>query len=245
MESYKDWKAFSADHHLRVEFDTGLNRPFDAIVSSAQYLLTTSITEGFGFSFLEPWLFERWVWGRKLSDICCDFEANGVRLNHMYTALNVPIDWVGSEGFFEIWHRTIQNTSKLFDIQIDKDRIQSAYHSITADGTIDFGLLNEDYQRQVILRLLSDKAHLQDLLKLNPFLLKIGRVCNEKDIVKINRSAVIENYNMLLYRQKLLTTYEAVNAYDVRQRIDKKILLAEFLDLKKFSLLKWGDYGNR
>jgi hypothetical protein len=245
MQSYKDWKAFSADHHLRVEFDTGLNRPFDAIVHSAQYLLTTSITEGFGFSFLEPWLFERWVWGRKLPDICCDFEANGVRLDHMYTELNVPIGWVGLEGFFEKWNRAIRNACKLFDIQIEQDRIQSAYNSITADGTVDFGLLNEDYQRQVILRLLSDKAHLQDLLKLNPFLSKTGKGRNEKDIVKINRRAVIRNYNMSLYRQKLLTTYEAVNAYGVRQRIDKKILLAEFLDLTKFSLLKWGDYGNR
>jgi hypothetical protein len=27
----------------------------------------------------------------------------------------------------------------------------------------------------------------------------------------------------------------------VKQRIDKKKLLAEFFDLKRFSLLKWGD----
>jgi hypothetical protein len=245
MESYKDWKAFSADHHLRVEFDAGLNRPFDAIVRSARYLLTTSITEGFGFSFLEPWLFEKSVWGRKLADICCDFEANGVRLDHMYTGLRVPMNWIGSEDFFDLWKRTIENTAKLFDIQIDKDRIQGAYNFITAGGKIDFGLLSEDYQRQVILKLLSDRTHLQDLLKLNPFLLKIGKVGNEKDIVKINRSAVIRNYNMSLYRQKLLTAYAAVNTHYVRQRIDKKILLAEFLDLTKFSLLKWGVYGIR
>lgn len=245
VESYRDWRALSADHHLRVEFDAGLNRPFDAIVRSARYLLTTSITEGFGFSFLEPWLFEKCVWGRKLSDICCDFETNGVRLDHMYTQLNVPINWVGSEGFFKQWKRTIQNTGKLFDIQIDKDRIQSAYNFIIADGTIDFGLLNENYQRKIILKILSDKAHFQDLLKLNPFLLKIGKVPNEKAIVKINRNAVIRNYNMSLYRQKLLATYETVNTHCVRQRIDKKILLAEFLDLTKFSLLKWGDYGIR
>jgi glycosyltransferase involved in cell wall biosynthesis len=245
MQSYKDWKAFSADQHLGVEFDAGLNRPFDAIVRSARYLLTTSITEGFGFSFLEPWLFEKSVWGRKLADICCDFEANGVRLDHMYTKLNVPLNWVGSQGFFDLWKHTIENTCKLFDIQIDKDRIQSAYNFITADGKIDFGLLSEDYQKQVILRLLSNPAHLQDLLKLNPFLLKIGKIRNEKDIVKTNRSAVIRNYNMSSYRQKLLTAYAAVNTDCVRQRIDKKILLAEFLNLTKFSLLKWGDYGIR
>ena len=245
MQSYKDWKAFSADQHLGVEFDAGLNRPFDTIVRSARYLLTTSITEGFGFSFLEPWLFEKSVWGRKLADICSDFEANGVRLDHMYTELKVPLNWVGSQGFFDLWKHTIENTGKLFDIQFDKDRIQSAYNFITADGKIDFGLLSEDYQKQVILRLLSNPAHLQDLLELNPFLLKIGKIRNEKDIVNTNRSAVIRNYNMSSYRQKLLTAYAAVKTHCVRQRIDKKILLAEFLNLTKFSLLKWGDYGIR
>jgi len=245
MQSYKDWIAFSADHQLSVEFDAGLNRPFEAIVNSARYLLTTSITEGFGFSFLEPWLFGKCVCGRKLPDICRDFEANGVRLDHMYTQLNVPINWVGSEGFFNLWKRAIQNACRSFDIHIDEDRIQNTYNFITADGTIDFGLLNEDYQRKVILRLLSDKAHFQNLLKLNPSLLKIGRVRNEKEIVDANRSAVIRNYNMSLYRQKLLTTYAAVKTHRVRQQIDKKILLAEFLDLTKFSLLKWGDYGIR
>ena len=245
VESYEDWIAFSTDHHLRVEFDAGLNRPFDAIVRSARYLLSTSITEGFGFSFVEPWLFEKCVWGRKLPDICRDFETNGVRLDHMYTQLNVPIHWVGSEGFLDLWKRTIQNACELFDIQIEQDRIQSAYDFITADGTIDFGLLNEDYQRKVILELLSDKAHPQELLKLNPFLKKIGKVTSEKDIVNVNRDAVMRHYNLSLYRQKLLTTYERVNTNDVRQHIDKKILLAEFLDLTKFSLLKWGDYGIR
>ena len=245
MQSYKDWKAFSAEHHLRVEFDSGLKRPFADIVRSARYLLTTSITEGFGFSFLEPWLFGKSVWGRNLADICGDFEANGVRLDHMYTELKVPIDWLGSEDFFNLWRRTIEDIARLFDIQIDKDRIQDAYHSITVDGQIDFGLLNEDYQRRVILKLLSHKTLLQDLLNLNPFLSKIGRIHDEKELVKTNRDAVMENYNISLYRQKLLTAYKAVHTHKIRHRIDKKILLAKFLDLKKFSLLKWGDYGIR
>jgi hypothetical protein len=243
MASYVDWKIFSAAHRLRVEFDAGLERPFETIARSARYLLTTSITEGFGFSFLEPWLFKKSVWGRRLADICCDFEANGVRLDHMYTKLNVPIAWVGPQGFFDRWRHTIENVTKLFDLRIDPDRIQAAYKLITAGGKIDLGLLNEDYQRQVILKLLSDPAYSQDLIKLNPFLLKFGRIKNENDIIKTNHGAVTRNYNTPLYRQKLLAVYKAVDTHQVRQRIDKKILLGEFLDLTKFSLLKWGDYG--
>jgi hypothetical protein len=242
IKSYADWKAFVADHHLNVKFDQGLNHPFEAIVHSARYLITTSITEGFGFSFIEPWLYEKLVWGRKLKDICSDFEAKGIRLDHMYTRLNVPIDWVGSENFFKKWTAAIHRAAELFGVQLPKDLIQQAFDFITADGTIDLGLLNESFQKQVILRLLSDKAHMETLLKLNPFLEKIANVHNEKDIIKTNCDAVARNYNLSLYRQKLLEIYQSVIANPVKQRIAKKILLAEFLDLTKFSLLKWSDY---
>lgn len=243
VESYKDWKIFGADHHLNVEFDTGLKRSFEDIVGSARYLLTTSITEGFGFSFLEPWLFGKMVWGRKIVDICCDFEANGVRFDHMYTRLNIPLDWIDAHGFFKKWRRTLIDNAKLFGVQIEKNRIQIACQSIADDGAIDFGLLDEDFQKDVIRKLLSDKTVFKDMLRLNPFLSKIGRAPNEIDIIKANRSAVIRNYNLRLYRQKLLATYKSVNACSVRQRIDKEILLMQFLDLTQFSLLKWGDYG--
>ena len=245
VESYNDWKGFGVNHHLNVEFDTGLKRSFEDIVCSARYLLTTSITEGFGFSFLEPWLFGKMVWGRKLGDICCDFEANGVCFDHMYTDLNVPIDWIDANRFFEKWHRTVQNTFQFFGVLIDNVQIQNAYESITDDGTIDFGLLDEDFQKDVIRKLLSDKAFLKDMLRLNPFLSKIGKAGDEKDIIKANCNAVIRNYNMSLYRKKLLAIYKSVEANSVRQRIDKETLLMQFLNLTQFSLLKWGDYGIR
>ena len=245
VESYNDWKAFGVAHHLNVEFDTGLKRSFGDNVCSAQYLLTTSITEGFGYSFLEPWLFGKMVWGRKLSDICCDFEANGVRFDHMYTRLNIPIDWIDSSSFSEKWHRMLQDTTKIFDVQIDKDIVEGAYKTITADGTIDFGLLDESFQKDVILKLLLDKTILKDMRALNPFLSNIGSVHNKIDVIKANRNAVMRYYSMPRYRKKLLAIYRSVNAYSVRQRIDKDALLQQFLDLKQFSLLKWGDYGIR
>jgi glycosyltransferase involved in cell wall biosynthesis len=247
IESYEDWKTFVSDYQLRVEFDRGINHPYEAILASAQYLLTTSITEGFGFSFLEPWLFDKLVWGRKLPDICTDFEANGVCFDHMYTALNVPVDWLELDDFYQKWKGAIHNTAKLFDFAIDTDRIQSTFALLTAGGTIDFGLLNEAYQKQVIGRLLTQNApaHIDELLSLNPFLAGIGRAANEKDLIENNRNAVARSYGLAQYRQKLLAIYANVDKTTIRQRIDKKALLAQFLDLTKFSLLKWGDYGPR
>jgi hypothetical protein len=245
IESYEDWKAFVSDFHLRVEFDRGLNHPYESIVASARYLLTTSITEGFGFSFLEPWLFGKFVWGRKLTDICADFEVNGVSFDHMYTALNVPVDWFEVDGFYEKWKRTIKRAASRFRFEIDKDQIQNTFASLTAGGTIDFGLLDEGFQKQVIGRLVNQNAsvHVDELLSLNPNLAQIGKVAHVANLIEANRNAVADSYNMAQYRQKLLTTYAQVAKTPIRQRINKKTLLAEFMDLTEFSLLKWGDYG--
>ena len=240
IASYRDWKVFVDDSRLRVDFDRGLSEPFEAIVYSARYLLTTSITEGFGFSFLEPWLFNKLVCGRKLSDICIDFESRGVCLDHMYTQLKVPVDGFDSNGFFDKWKRTIKDTARFFNLQIDPEQIRSAYDAITTGGMIDFGLLAENFQKQVLRHLLSGKAHVQKLKSLNPLLSKIDRAALEKNIIASNRDAVVRNYNMSQYRQNLLNMYAQVDATAVQQRINKKKLLAEFFDLRRFSLLKWG-----
>jgi glycosyltransferase involved in cell wall biosynthesis len=243
IESYEDWKSFASENHLQVEFDRGLNKSFGAIVASARYLLTTSITEGFGFSFLEPWLFDKMVWGRKLSDICADFEANGLCFAHMYTELNLPVGWIELDAFYQKWERAIHNTCKIFDFEIDDKRIQKAFAALTADGTIDFGLLDEEFQKQAIERLLTHNDHYDELLSLNPSLATMGRTADKKALIETNRAAVTRRYSMEQYRQKLLSVYAHADKISVRQRIDKKTLLAEFLDLTKFSLLKWGDYG--
>ena len=245
IDSYEDWKAFVSDYQLRVEFDRGLSQPYETIVASARYLLTTSITEGFGFSFLEPWLFDKMVWGRKLSDICTDFEANGVSFRHMYTELKVPVDWFELESFYKKWKRTIQRTADRFELVIGDDTIQNIFVSLTADGTIDFGLLDEASQKQAIGHLLKQNthAHIDELLSLNPSLAHIGRAGNQKKLVEANRKAVERSYNMAQYRLKLLTIYAQVAATSIRQHINKKTLLTEFMDLTRFSLLKWGDYG--
>ncbi len=55
----------------------------------ADLVITTSILEGFGFTYLEPWLLDRAVIGRSIPFITLDFQATGMKLGHLYTALVV------------------------------------------------------------------------------------------------------------------------------------------------------------
>lgn len=241
MVSYEAWKAFCVDHQLPVEFDQGLDTPFETIVCSARYVLTTSITEGFGFSFLEPWLYHKFVSGRKLDDICNDFEIRGIHLDHMYSRLMVPLEGFDANGFHGRWNRMILNSAREFDLRIDAMQIRRTFEAITEGGFIDFGLLAEPYQKQVLHYLMSSKTHLQNLLARNPLLSEVSHGTDQKNRIETNRNAIVRSYNMDLYRQTLLNLYAQVATTPVKQRIDKKKLLAEFFDLKRFSLLKWGD----
>lgn len=55
----------------------------------ADLVITTSVLEGFGFVYVEPWLLGRAVIGRNIPFVTPDFQAKGMKLGHLYTALIV------------------------------------------------------------------------------------------------------------------------------------------------------------
>lgn len=242
IKSYNDWKQFVKRLDLKVMFELGLEHDFDALIQSAKYMITTSISEGFGFSFLEPWLHDRFLWGRKLADICRDFETNGLNLDHMYTGLVVPVDWVESRQFQKQWQRCVAETCRQFDFEIETHRLSEAFEVMTGSGSIDFSILNEHYQKKIIARLTENPSHLNDLEKCNPQLAVLGDEYNDSDIIQNNKRVVRQHYDLAQYRRKLLNIYHKVIEKTVNQQIDKKILLTDLLDLSRFSLLKWCDY---
>jgi len=241
--SYRAWKNFVRDQNLNVTFDQGLHHDFETLVLSAGLLISTSITEGFGFSFLEPWLYGKLLWGRKLADICRDFESNGLNLEHLYTGLYVPTDWIGLQQFQTRWQECVLRAAQLFNLSIDDARLRDAFDHLTSDGLIDFGLLDESSQKPVILHAKSRSGHRARLIQINPFLTAPGTVGAKNDLIEKNKQAVLTNYRPDRYRQKLLDVYRKVITTPIYQQIDKTVLALSFLDLEKFSLLKWSDYA--
>lgn len=59
------------------------------MVRVADLVITTSVLEGFGFAYLEPWILDRPVIGRSIPFITPDFQAKGMKLGHLYTVLLV------------------------------------------------------------------------------------------------------------------------------------------------------------
>ena len=57
------------------------------MVRVADLVITTSVLEGFGFAYLEPWILDRPVIGRSIPFIAPDFQSQGMKLGHLYTVL--------------------------------------------------------------------------------------------------------------------------------------------------------------
>ncbi|MGD8543424.1 MAG: hypothetical protein PVI39_14105 [Desulfobacteraceae bacterium] len=234
------WQAFARRTGLKAVFDVGLHRDFGSLLAGARFILTTSIMEGFGFSFLEPWAAGKLVWGRRLPEICRDFEDRGVCLGHLYNRLDVPLAWIAPEAFEARWRARVHNVCRSFGLAPAPAEVRAAFGHITRNGRVDFGLLDEDAQRQVIARVHAERPAARRLAAANPFLQDPGRVPDAGELVRRNRAAVLAGYNRAAYRGRLVDAYRRVIGTTVRQRVDKAVLLAAFLDLKTFGLLKWG-----
>jgi len=242
IRSYAGWKTYAQTMNLKVVFDAGVTQNFSDLVHCARSLITTSITEGFGFSFLEPWTAGKMLWGRKLPDICPDFEASGICLDHLYTRLNVPLEWIDQQKWFNTWYSCVCRASAMFNISIDSGTIEKAFKKIAAQDNVDFGLLNESFQKTIISIVLSDSKSRERLIGLNPFLTAPGAVADMEALIQHNKDAVKRNYHQTVYRDTLADIYAKVAKVNVRQQIDKSVLISDFFNLENFSLLKWGPY---
>jgi hypothetical protein len=243
IKSYAGWKIFAKEKNLNIVFEAGLTHEFSELLMSSKFIITTSITEGFGFSFLEPWTAKKILWGRKLPDICHDFEKNNIQLDHLYTKLNVPVEWIGRERLYEKWKSCILIKSGIFDLNLDEETITTSFGMVTINDLIDFGLLDEAFQKMIISRVLADRTERDWLISLNPYLSDPGYVSNKEVLIQKNMKAVLLNYNKTIYKEKLIEIYSRVVNSSVRQSIDKEILISCFFKPENFSLLKWGDYA--
>ncbi|MBW1866938.1 MAG: hypothetical protein JRI38_04235 [Deltaproteobacteria bacterium] len=242
-ESYNDWKRFVKTHRLTVGFEAGLQNDFSDLVCHARFLITTSITEGFGFAFLEPWTADKMLWGRRLPDICHDFEKAGINLDHLYSSIRIPLDWINPEAFSTRRQSVFRAVCRRFDFHPRDDDIRQALSVIATGGRIDFGLLDEKFQRRVLSLIIENKQARRELIRINPFLAEPGYVKNPDELIRKNRAAVLDTYNEAGYTDNVLGVYRKIIEKPVTHRIDRQLLLRCFMQPNRFSLLKWSDYA--
>ncbi|MEJ2156929.1 MAG: glycosyltransferase [Desulfobacteraceae bacterium] len=241
--SYAHWQSFARRRNLPVRFGVGLGADYIKLLSTCRYVLTTSITEGFGFAYLEPWLAGKALWGRLLKDTCSGFIARGVELEHLYTLLQVDLEWLDADALEMRWKAAFHGAAQRFQVPVSRQEVETAWQQICSDGCIDFGLLSEEFQQQVLDRAMDDRGVAAALKALNPFLHRPAPPETIGAAIQRNAAIISAAYNPDQYRRRLSAVYRAVVDTSLSHAIDKRIVSRYFLSPRSFSLLKWEPFG--
>ena len=234
---YDAWVAFAQSLNLPVRFDFADQWPgdFDSLLTSVHALVSTSVAEGFGLAFLEPWLADRPLLGRNLPEVTGAIEEVGVDLSALYAHLDIPLAWIGKEQVIRVITRSLQQFYRTYGRIANAKDVDRAITAAIHYETVDFGKLDEPFQKLVIHHLAKAPAAKQEI--------RPSTLCtSESDpaMVRQNRQSVREHFNLEIYGKRLGQLYQTVadSEPETLNNINADVLLDQFLAPERFCLLR-------
>jgi glycosyltransferase involved in cell wall biosynthesis len=91
LPSYIRWKNFCEENKIQVKFETGMIVNHEDLIRISDFCITTSIREGFGMVYLEPWLAGTPVSGRNIPCITDDLRKYKLEFPRLYDRIEVKI----------------------------------------------------------------------------------------------------------------------------------------------------------
>jgi hypothetical protein len=237
---YRRWTETAAGLGLPVEFDLGLSLSLPELFGSAFCALSTSVKEGFGFSFLEPWTAGRALFGRRIECVCRDFEEAGLRFDTLYRDIRIPQVYISSALLRAKMEKAIRDVYEFFGAGISSRVLKMIDDDLSSGETVDFGRLDEEFQISIIEIMAKNPMVLRDVASVNPFLRDLADWEPNGDIIRSNDEVVRLVYGRERMAGILLDTYRKVLDRRVTQKISKSMLLDLYLEPLYFSLVGLG-----
>ncbi len=235
LEVHKFWSDAIDELELPVQLgiaDSGEYEFLD-LIGWCDFVVTTSIAEGFGLAYLEPWMAEKCVFGRDLPDITRDFEKNGLSLPNLYPRIGFPAEWLDEEVLYGEIESMLRRSYLAYDCQMPRNAVKQTWKAWVGNGRVDFGVLNEELQLSVLRR-----------VKKNPELLDQMRVptlslCTEKEVQE-KREIIRDVYSPDAYGEKLEALYGKVTSCQVGKvgHLATAKVLKQFLNPSRLNLLR-------
>lgn len=91
VKEYEKWLDFCKKNGIPIVFEAGTKVDFTELITSSDFCITTSIREGFGMAYIEPWMMSTPVAGRKLENILQDLTHAGLEFPSLYDKLVVRV----------------------------------------------------------------------------------------------------------------------------------------------------------
>ena len=219
QRSYERWKCVAAEVSTRTIFDAGESSGLSFLQNllAADFVVSTSVAEGFGMAFLEPWLLGRGVIARRLNTVTDDFERGGVDLSSFYDSIPIP----GNKSWMNECEREIRDAQKKAWNHLPEafqPKMLASYDD-TAE-TIDFARLIPQRQIEVLKRMVADRGFENAAREFSESLV----TCMEKgvsdSVLLANADAVRELYGPARIGDSLVRIYQQLgNCSNVGKRI--------------------------
>lgn len=229
QELYRRWKAVAERLQLPVIFEAQsvLGRTTVDFLAGASLCVTTSIAEGFGMAFLEPWLAGVSLTGRDLPHVTEDFRGTGLILDRLYRRCDVPISDGRRQAVEQSIREAVRHSCESYRLTVTGEMVAEACGAVFSGELADYGRLPEAAQE----RILEERCWM-------------GAVPGPEnlDVIEGNRATVAAKYSSEGYAARLGAIYEDLLARDSGEVdfLDTEELLRGMLDFGNFSALQHG-----
>jgi hypothetical protein len=223
---YNGWKAAAGAFNAPLRFELGVSADFDDLYCQARAVVSTSIKEGFGLSFLEPLSRGKPVLGRRLPAVIDDFEETGLRFPGLYSCLTVPEGFFDHETFLHRIRQVVVTAADRYGLE-GGELAESIARGLASEP--DFGRLDETAQAETLSRLAADSGARAEFMAANPFL----ETWWEPQGVPLGPEA-LEPWSEGCYGTRLEELYQAVKETGGGTPPDKKALLTLYLNPEGF-----------
>ena len=235
---YDKWVDFTRLNDLSMEFELTLTShvSYPELLKASRLIMTTSITEGFGLTFLEPWLMNKTLFGRNIPDITRDFVDEGIDLSNLYHNLNIPLDWLDRNQLLQKMELGLKRIYNAYQKKYEARYVRTAFNAAVNNGFIDFGRLDEEDQRKIISQILKEKSKKKIISKILPPITEVT-----ESVIETNKKLIKKKYNLQVYARRLLDIYDrSINSKMESQQsfLPASKVLNQFLKPERFILLR-------
>lgn len=234
---FENWKDFCQNLNLSVTYGLGenVNSSFPQLVQHAESIITTSVAEGFGLGFLEPWILGKGLCGRNLPEITQDFAKLGISLGHLYERIDVDLKLIDSgSSLLSTINKSLLQFYSDYGENPPQNSTQLAFDSMVREKRVDFGRLNEKIQREVLEKIMISPMEKVEIRN------QIDLTVPKKDLMVKNQNAVRKKFNTEAYGIQLDKIYQ-----EILEKKERKVsfangrkLLCSFLCPTRLNLLR-------
>ncbi|MDP0490447.1 MAG: hypothetical protein Q7Q71_05310 [Verrucomicrobiota bacterium JB023] len=237
---HQDWVELARKLELPVHFDVvdrlapaqGAAKDYASWLSHASHLVSTSIAEGFGMTFLEPALIGKPLLGRDLPEITSDFSSNGIQPGRLYQAIPVPINRLDLPELRRQWVTGLATAFQSYGQPLSPEACEEAWQKFIADDVVDFGELPESFQAQLISQASEDASLFHELRQW------LEQTLAEKEPTAF--PSQLESHTPAANEERLLALYDQARSSVPAPPtwLSGKKILAQYLKPSRFHFLR-------